>query len=79
MTAVACTYAEFNGLEGQLSEALVSELDEQHLTRLLVGRFRLFVAKGRDPDEALLRAVGYSEADATEIAFSLGERPAILH
>jgi hypothetical protein len=79
MTAVACSYAEIDGLGGPLSETLVSELDEQDLTRLLVRRFRLFLALGHGPGEALLCAVGYAEDDATELALTLCEPPALLH
>jgi hypothetical protein len=79
MTAVACSYAEIDGFAGPLSEALVSELDEQDLTSLLLRRFRLFLALGREPGEALLCAVGYPEADAVETAFLLTEKTALLH
>lgn len=79
MTAVTCTYAEIDGIEGPLNEALVSELDEEDLTLLLVRRFRHSLAKGRDLWEALLCAAGYPEATAAAIALSLEERPALLH
>jgi hypothetical protein len=79
MTAVACAYAEIDGVQGPLSEALVSELDEEHLTLLLLSRFRRFLETGDDPYAALLRAVGYSQTTAATIAFSLEETPALLH
>ena len=79
MTAVACAYAEIEGIEGPLDETLVSELDEQDLTMLLLRRFRAFVVLGHEPGEALLCAVGYPESDAVELALFLSERPALLH
>lgn len=79
MTAVTCTYAEIEGIEGRLSEALVSELGEEDLTLLLVRRFRHSLAKGHDLWEALLCAAGYPEATAATIALGLEERPTLLH
>lgn len=79
MTAVTCTYAEIDGLEGPLNEALVSDLDEEDLTLLLVRRFRLALATGHTLYEALLCAAGHSRATAATIALSLEERPALLH
>lgn len=79
MTAVACTYDEFDALEGALSEALLASLDEEELTRLLVRRFRHFLAVGHTTGEALLRAGGYPAAQAIEIALQLDESPLTLH
>ena len=79
MTAVACAYVDIDGVQGPLSEALVSQLDEEDLTLLLVRRFRRFLETGDDPYAALLRAVGYSQTTAATIAFSLEETPALLH
>jgi hypothetical protein len=79
MTAVACTCAEIDGVEGPLSEALIAELDEEDLTLLLLRRFRHSLAKGHDLWEALLCAAGYPEATAAAIALSLDEKPALLH
>lgn len=76
MTAVACTYDELVPGEGALSDALVCRLDEQELTHLLVRRFRHYVALGHTPCEALLRAAGFSEPDATRIAL-LSAEPAL--
>lgn len=74
MTAVAAHYDEL--LEYQpLTEATVDRLDEDALASLLRHRFRCFLACGRDASEALLLAVGYSEADAALIA----HEPAVLH
>jgi hypothetical protein len=73
MTAVVCTYDEFAVGDVALSDAVVCGLSEQELTRLLVRRFRHYVDLGHTPCEALLRAAGFSEAEATQIALLSAE------
>lgn len=74
MTAVAAHYDELLAYQ-PLTEATVSRLGEDALASLLRRRFRCFLASGRCASEALLLAVGYSEADAALIA----HEPAVLH
>jgi hypothetical protein len=76
MTAVSCTYEQIEAGEGALSDAFVCGLNEQELTHLLVRRFRHYVALGHTPCEALLRAAGFSGADAARIAL-LSAEPAL--
>jgi hypothetical protein len=74
MTAVATPYDELLAYQ-PLTETTVCRLGEDALESLLRRRFRRFLACGRCPSEALLLAVGYSDADAALIA----HEPAVLH
>ncbi len=74
MTAVATPYDELL-VHQPLTEATVDRLGEDALASLLRRRFRCFLACGWSASEALLLAVGYSEADAALIA----HEPAVLH
>jgi hypothetical protein len=79
VTAVTCTLEELALLEGALTEETVEGLDDGVLTQLLLWRFRHFVIRGSSIGESLLRAAGFTAAEAGAIAFRLGDEPDLVH
>jgi hypothetical protein len=79
VTAVTCTLEELSLLEGALTEETVEGLDDGVLTQLLLWRFRHFVIRGNSVGESLLRAAGFTAAEAGAIAFRLSDEPELVH
>ncbi len=76
MTAVAARYDDVLVVDDALTGAVVDALDEETLIALLVVRFHFFVARGYGDVEALLLAVGYSEADLSFFTEAATDRAA---
>jgi len=79
MTAALAPYEDLLVFDDALIESSVEGLSDELLVSLLLVRFRSFLRCSYDVSEALLLAVGYSEADARFICASTNDPSLVLH